>query len=104
VDTPRGRFRAQFTPDLPVSSLGALVFFAQFLATTKAFDSLVADTPLGYASDRAHSPRDVLGTLLLGLLSGHYRYAHLAALRGDDIAPVCSACARSSAKTACAAP
>jgi hypothetical protein len=47
VDTPGGRFRAQFTPDLPVSSLGALVFFAQFLATTGAFDSLVADTPLG---------------------------------------------------------
>lgn len=87
VDTPGGRFRAQFTPDLPVSSLGALVFFAQFLATTGAFDSLVADTPLCYGSNRAHSPRDVLGTLLLGILSGHYRYAHLAALRGDDIAP-----------------
>lgn len=87
VDTPGGRFRAQFTPDLPVSSLGALVFFAQFLATTGAFDSLVADTPLCYGSNHAHQPRDVLGTLLLGILSGHYRYAHLAALRGDDIAP-----------------
>lgn len=87
VDTPGGRFRAQFTPDLPVSSLGALVFFAQYLATTGGFDSLIADTPLGYGSNRAHSPRDVLGTLLLGILSGHYRYAHLAALRGDDIAP-----------------
>lgn len=29
----------------------------------------------------------MLGTLLLVILSGHYRYAHLAALRGDDIAP-----------------
>lgn len=87
VDTPGGRFRAQFTPDLPVSSLGALVFFAQFLAATRAFDELVSDTPLCYGSNRAHAPRDVLGTLLLGILSGHYRYAHLAALRGDDIAP-----------------
>jgi hypothetical protein len=87
VDTPGGRFRAQFTPDLPVSSLGALVFFAQYLAATGAFDALVADTPLGYASNRAHAPRDVLGTLFLGILAGHYRYAHLAALRGDDIAP-----------------
>lgn len=87
VDTPGGRFRAQFAPDLPVSSLGALVFFAQFLAATGAFDALVADTPLGYGSNRAHAPRDVLGTLLLGILSGHYRYAHLAALRGDDLAP-----------------
>jgi len=87
VDTPGGRFRAQFTPDLPVSSLGALVFFAQFLATTGAFDELICETPLRYESNRAHAPRDVLGTLLLGILSGHYRYAHLAALRGDDIAP-----------------
>ena len=87
VDTPGGRFRAQFTPDLPVSSLGQLVFFAQFLAATGAFDALVEGTPLCYHSNRAHAPRDVLGTLLLGILSGHYRYAHLAALRGDDIAP-----------------
>ncbi|MFA6287286.1 MAG: transposase [Opitutaceae bacterium] len=87
MDTPGGRFRAQFDPGLPVSSLGALVFFAQYLAATGAFDALIADTPLCYASNRAHSPRDVLGTLLLGILSGHYRYAHLAALRGDDIAP-----------------
>lgn len=66
VDTPGGRFRAQFTPDLPVSSLGALVFFAQFLAATGAFDRLVADTPLCYGSNRAHAPHDVLGTLLWG--------------------------------------
>ena len=57
VDTPGWRFRAQFTPDLPVSALGALVFFAQYLAATGAFDALIADTPLCYASNRAHSPR-----------------------------------------------
>ena len=87
VDTPGGRFQAQFVPDLPVSSLGALVFFAQFLATSGGFEALVADTPLSYESNRAHAPRDVLGTLLLGILSGHYRYAHLAALRCDALAP-----------------
>jgi hypothetical protein len=87
VDTPGGRFQAQFVPDLPVSSLGALVFFAQFLATSGGFEALVADTPLSYESNRAHAPRDVLGTLLLGILAGHYRYAHLAALRCDALAP-----------------
>jgi hypothetical protein len=87
VDTPGGRFRAQFTPELPVSPLGALVFFTQYLCATGGFEALVADTPLCYSSNRAHRPRDVIGTLILGMLSGHYRYAHLAALRGDDIAP-----------------
>ena len=87
VDTPGGRFRAQFAPELPVSPLGALVFFTQYLCATGGFEALVADTPLCYSSNRAHRPRDVIGTLLLGMLSGHYRYAHLAALRGDDIAP-----------------
>lgn len=75
VDAPGGRFRARFTPDLPVSPLAAPVFFAQFLAASGVFDALVSDTPLCYASNRAHAPRDVLGTLLLGILSRHYRYA-----------------------------
>jgi hypothetical protein len=42
----REGLQAQFTPNLPVSSLGALVFHALYLAATGAFDSLVADTPL----------------------------------------------------------
>ena len=34
----------------------------------------------------APDKRDVLGTLLLGLLAGHRRYAHITALRGDAVA------------------
>lgn len=30
--------------------------------------------------------RDVLGTLMLGILSGSKRYAHLAGIRGDQVA------------------
>jgi len=82
-----GVFLAQLSPGPPVSALGALVFFAQYLAASGAFEKLVADTPLCYESNRAHAPRDLLGALLLGILAEHYRYAHLAALRGDDIAP-----------------
>jgi hypothetical protein len=29
--------------------------------------------------------RDVLGTVVLGILAGHWRYAHLTALRGDTV-------------------
>jgi hypothetical protein len=87
VDTPGGRFRADFSPALPVSTMGALVFFAQFLQGTGAFDALIADAPLAYEGNRAHGAREALGTLALGILAGHYRFAHLAALRGDPIAP-----------------
>jgi hypothetical protein len=31
------------------------------------------------------SKRDVLGTVLLSVLSGHWRYAHITALRGDGV-------------------
>lgn len=85
VDTPGGRFRAQFSSDLPISSSGTLVFFTQFLATTGAFEAFVADAPLSYASKRAHSPRDILGTLVLGMICEHFHYAHLSALRGNEL-------------------
>jgi hypothetical protein len=31
--------------------------------------------------------RDVLGTILLSVLAGHWRYAHISALRGDGVNP-----------------
>lgn len=42
--------------------------------------------PLTYCSGNAPDKRDVLGMLMLGLLAGHWRYAHMAALRGDAVA------------------
>lgn len=87
LDTPGGRFRAQFDDQTPVSALGPLVFFAQFLKASGRFESLCADQPLNYRGANAPSARDVIGTLLLGILAGHWRYAHLSALRFDSIAP-----------------
>ena len=31
--------------------------------------------------------RDVLGTLLLSVLAGHWRYAHISAIRADGVNP-----------------
>jgi hypothetical protein len=50
------------------------------------FDRWVQSCPLAYRSGNAPDKRDVLGTLLLGLLAGHRRYAHITALRGDAVA------------------
>ena len=51
------------------------------------FDALVADCPLHYTSPNAPSKRDVLGTVLLSVLAGQSRYAHITALRGDGVNP-----------------
>lgn len=65
---------------------GQLAFFAEFLSTTGLFDQWVLGCPLIYRSGNAPDKRDILGTLMLGLLAGHRRYAHISALRGDAVA------------------
>jgi hypothetical protein len=72
--------------DAPATAHGQLVYFAEFLATTAVFEHWVASCPLQYHSGNAPDKRDVLGTLMLGLLAGHRRYAHITALRGDVLA------------------
>jgi hypothetical protein len=42
---------------------------------------------LHYTSANAPENRDVFGTAMLSILSGHKRYAHIAALRGDVVLP-----------------
>ena len=65
---------------------GQLVFFAEFLAATGVFERWVSACPLAYLSGNAPDKRDVLGTLMRGLLAGHRRFAHITALRGDAVA------------------
>ena len=40
-----------------------------------------------YTSANAPEKRDVLGTLLLSVLAGHWRYAHISAIRSDGVNP-----------------
>jgi hypothetical protein len=87
IDTPGGRYRASFDEHTPVSPLGPLVFFAQFLQASGRFEALCQDAPLAYGSPNAYPAREVIGTLVLGILAGHWRYAHLSALRFDAVAP-----------------
>ena len=50
------------------------------------FDRWVDACPLRYSSPNASRLRDVLGTLMLGILAGSKRYAHIAGVRGDAVA------------------
>ncbi|MGB4583273.1 MAG: hypothetical protein WBI05_04005 [Rhodoferax sp.] len=63
-----------------------LVKLGALLATAGIFDNWVKTCPLHYTSPNASSVRDVLGTLMLGVLSGSKRYAHLAGIRSDQVA------------------
>ena len=51
------------------------------------FEAWVADCPLAYQSNHASDKRAVLATLLLSILAGHHRYAHITAIRYDGIHP-----------------
>ena len=51
------------------------------------FEAWVKDCPLSYASPNAPAKREVLATLLLSVLAGQRRYAHIDALRADTLAP-----------------
>jgi len=86
VDTLGGRMHVRWDGEAAATPHGQLVYFAEFLAATGVFERWVESCPLEYASNNAPTKRDVLGTLMLGLLAGHRRYAHITALRGDAVA------------------
>jgi len=61
-----------------------LAFFVDFLKTVALLDPWIAECPLVYTSDNVPRREDVLGTLLLSALAGHWRYAHIDAVRYGD--------------------
>jgi len=87
LDTFAGKVRFRWVPEAAVSSLGQMPFFIEFLKTSELFEDWVQDCPLQYTSPNAPRKRDVLGTILLSVLAGHWRYAHISALRGDGVNP-----------------
>src|SRR6204780_3138461 len=87
LDTFAGKIQVKWSPEATVSSLGLLPFFIEFLKASGLFEQWVEDCPLHYTSANAPSKRNLLGTILLSVLSGHWRYAHINAIRGDGINP-----------------
>jgi hypothetical protein len=87
VDTPGGRYFAEFDDQAPVTREGQLIFFAQFLHAGGRWQQFVERSPLRYTGNRGSAVVDVLGTATLGVLCGHWRYAHLNAVRGDQLNP-----------------
>lgn len=86
VDTMGGRMHVRWDEQAQATPHGQLVFFAEFLATAGVFDRWVESCPLSYSSPNGSAKRDVLGTLMLGILAGGNRYAHIARIQGDNVA------------------
>src|SRR5205085_5607973 len=87
VDTIAHRYHVEWDPLAPVTPLGQLVFFCQFLSMSGLYSKWVGRCPLVYSSPNAPGVADVLGTSVLAILSGACRYAHVTALRGDKVNP-----------------
>ena len=87
ADTFAGRVHVEWDATCPVTPLGQLPFFIDYLKQGGLFEAWVADCPLVLSSPNAPRKRDLLGTLLLSTLAGHYRYAHVTSLRCDAVNP-----------------
>ena len=87
LSTPGGRYQVRWDDSGGATALGQLAFFAEFLEVTGLFERWVTNCPLAYTSPNAPQTRDVLGTWLLSILGGQWRYAHITGLRGDSVAP-----------------
>ena len=81
-------FEVDWDAGAKVTPTGSVVFFAQYLETSGLLDRLCEDSPLAYGSNNAPKARDVLGTVVLSILNGQTRYAHISALRQDRVGAV----------------
>ena len=87
VHTPGGVYAVRWDERGAATALGQLAFFAEYLQATGLFEGWLKSCPLSYTSPNAPQLVDVLGTWMLSILDGHWRYAHVGALRGDGVAP-----------------
>ncbi len=87
VDTFGGRVHVEWDRAAAVTPLGQLAVFVDFLKQGGLFEPLVGDCPLDLTSPNAPAKHHAVGTLVLSILAGHRRYAHITCLRSDGVSP-----------------
>ncbi len=87
VDTFGGRVHVKWDAQASLTPLGQLAFFIEFLKTGGLFNDWVKHCPMNFTSPNAPSKRDILGTILLSVLAGHKRYAHITSIKCDNVNP-----------------
>ena len=87
VETYAGKMRIRWDESAAVTAMGQMPVFIDFLKTSGLWDGFLGDCPLKYTSPNAPSLVEVLGTLMMSVLAGQSRYAHISGLRGDGVNP-----------------
>jgi hypothetical protein len=72
-------------PQAQATPLGQLPFFIRYLKMGHLFGPWADACPLDYTSNNAPKKANILGSLLLAVLSGRTRYAHITSLMGDSV-------------------
>ena len=87
IDTYGGVVHVEWDPHAEVTSFGQLVYFVEFLKTAGLYKKWISDCPLKYKSNNGSGKEDIFGTLMLSILAGHKRYAHITSIRSDAVTP-----------------
>ena len=87
MDTFAGKVFIRWDPDANVTGFGPVAYFIEFLKTNGLWERWVEDCPLHYTSPNAPPKQDILGTVMLSVLAGHKRYAHITTVRSDSVLP-----------------
>jgi hypothetical protein len=87
VETFGGKVFVRWDADAAVTAFGPLTYFIEFLKANGLWQKWVEECPLHYTSPNAPPKADILGTILLSVLAGHKRYAHVTTIRSDSVLP-----------------
>jgi len=87
VETFGGKVFVRWDPEAAVTAFGPVTYFIEFLKSNELWQQWVKDCPLSYSSPNAPPKEDILGTVLLSVLAGHRRYAHVTTIRSDSVTP-----------------
>lgn len=87
VETFGGKVFVRWDAEAAVTAFAPVTYFLEFLKANGLWQQWVEDCPLNYRSGNAPPKQDILGTLLLSVLAGHKRYAHVTTVRSDSVLP-----------------
>ena len=85
LDTLGGEFGLNWNDTVPLTTGAYNAFLSAFFEAGGVFDHLVDTCPLRLTSNNAPTNRETLGTAIVGMTNGSYRYRHFDSLSGDAV-------------------